>query len=79
MKDTIRDVVETIKEDLPMEIALKIDGEVKEVDVIEIDETNVKYILDGEMEVMKFKDFRSDLIRYNRFLVDYITKQNDNK
>lgn len=74
MKDTIREVIEEIKCDLPIELTLKIDDEVVSVDVIEIDETTVKYIKDAEMETMKFKDFRSDLIRYNRFLVDYITR-----
>lgn len=72
MKDMMRSVVEELKANLPMDITVKIDGEQVEVEVLEIDDINVKYNLDGEIDLMKFKDFRSDLMRYNRYLVDYI-------
>ena len=84
VKDTIKAVLDELKnevklskeEGLSFSIIVKLDGEVKEVDIIHIDDSEVTYLnSDCTMEKMKLKDFRLDLIRYNRDLVDYIKKR----
>ena len=86
MKDTIKQVLEELKKEVKiskeegvfLSVLVKLDSGLEEIDVLYIDDSEVSYLDNNRnLNKMKLKDFRLDLLRYNRDLVDYITKRLD--
>ena len=84
MKDTIKQVLEELKKEVKiskeegvfLSVLVKLDSGLEEIDVLYIDDSEVSYLDNNRnLNKMKLKDFRLDLLRYNRDLVDYITKR----
>lgn len=84
MKDTIKQVLEELKKEVKiskeegvfLSVLVKLDSGLEEIDVLYIDDSEVSYLDNNRnLNKMKLKDFRLDLLRYNRELVDYITKR----
>lgn len=78
-KNTIKEVLNIIKEELPLNLVVK---EYPEILVTNISDIEVKYKLyndddsvEEEVRTMPLRQFRMDLIRFNRDLVDYITSR----
>ena len=84
LKDTIKQVLEELKKEVKiskeegvfLSVLVKLDSGLEEIDVLYIDDSEVSYLDNNRnLNKMKLKDFRLDLLRYNRDLVDYITKR----